>query len=817
MKFRINDKRWYSVNDDLCFEDFFTYKTIHTNKQITYYQDILAFDIETSSFDEFDEEALLETKDTEVYNHLKGTTIRISQKFYSDIPDFNDIRRSLFGRIWFSKTEGISVDSLYHELSETYPYYFPDDIWNTSDMLEQIVTVFLENSPEREDQDTKRSIMYVWQLAINGTVIIGRTWDEFLQLMDQIREHFDLGEHKRMLIFVHNLSFEMQFIKNLFTWSKVFAIAARKPIYGLTESGFEFRCSYILSGLSLANLARSLHKYQLTKMVGELDYDLVRHSETPLTGEDSRMIDPHSEIGYCCYDVLVLSAWLAETIEHDGDITKLCLTATGYCRNYMRKICLGHKDNAQYNKFHNLMLQETISGPEEFDQFRRAFQGGYTHPSARNAFKTLHGVSSRDLCSAYPASMLLWPEYPVSKFKVVQIHDMKEFNMYIDLYACIFDIKFIDIKPKFINDNYIATSKCWKNGMSNDKWLKEYNVITNNGRLVSADEITISITNLDFRLIEKTYTYKSIAIGTFRVARKGYLPVEYARGILHLYKNKTELKGIKGLEDFLQKQKGLLNACYGMICTNILMDIHKYENDSGWTVEHPDAEKTIKKYNKSKKRFLFYPQACFVTAIVRCLCLWPAILACGDRFIYSDTDSVKYIGNKDDVPFFDDYNKMIDKLITLSAEHYDIPEEYYRPKTIEGKVKPIGYFEFEETYYRFKTIGAKRYLVETEDHELIMTVSGVNKKIGSKYMLEKYGLDGAFESFDIGLTIPAAETGKLTHYYLDDTMEGEVTDYLGNTIHYRSESGIYLEKAEYSFSDTSGYLDYVKTVQGVYI
>ena len=119
-------------------------------------------------------------------------------------------------------------------------------------MLEQIVTVFLENSPEREDQDTKRSIMYVWQLAINGTVIIGRTWEEFLQLMDQISQHFDLGEHKRMLIFIHNMSFEMAFLAPLFNWSKVFAIAARKPIYGLTESGFEFRCSYILSGLFIS-------------------------------------------------------------------------------------------------------------------------------------------------------------------------------------------------------------------------------------------------------------------------------------------------------------------------------------------------------------------------------------------------------------------------------------------------------------------------------------------------------------------------------------------------------------------------------------
>ena len=67
------------------------------------------------------------------------------------------------------------------------------------------------------------------------------------------------------------------------------------------------------------------------------------------------------------------------------------------------------------------------------------------------------------------------------------------------------------------------------------------------------------------------------------------------------------------------------------------------------------------------------------------------------------------------------------------------------------------------------------------------------------------------------MKIPEEYTGKLTHYYLDDPMEGEVTDYLGNTVHYRTESGIYLEETPYNFSLQGEYLDYLRSVQGVLI
>ena len=62
--FELHDKVWYSVQDTLFFEDLFTYKTINTTKQVTYYNDVIAFDIETSSFNEDVEE---DYRDDQVY------------------------------------------------------------------------------------------------------------------------------------------------------------------------------------------------------------------------------------------------------------------------------------------------------------------------------------------------------------------------------------------------------------------------------------------------------------------------------------------------------------------------------------------------------------------------------------------------------------------------------------------------------------------------------------------------------------------------------------------------------------------------------
>ena len=113
--------------------------------------------------------------------------------------------------------------------------------------------------------------------------------------------------------------------------------------------------------------------------------------------------------------------------------------------------------------------------------------------------------------------------------------------------------------------------------------------------------------------------------------------------------------------------------------------------------------------------------------------------------------------------------------------------------TIKGVEKPIGIFDREDHITRFRTLGAKRYMTLI-DGELSITVSGVNKTFAVPWLLEKVGIDGAFEAFEEGLIIPEDATGKLTHYYIDKPYEGDIVDYNGVPYHYFTPSGVYLEK-----------------------
>lgn len=176
----------------------------------------------------------------------------------------------------------------------------------------------------------KSAIMYVWQLSIDNHYIIGRTWKEFLFVYNKIVEYFNTNEKTRLIIYVHNLSFEFQFFRKYFQWSKIFSLDKRKPIQAITTDGIEFRCSYLLSGFSLEKLGDQLVKYKANKKVGDIDYKLPRHCKTPLTDK---------EIGYCIGDVEVVTNYIKECIEKDGDISKIPLTKTGYVRNYCREHC----------------------------------------------------------------------------------------------------------------------------------------------------------------------------------------------------------------------------------------------------------------------------------------------------------------------------------------------------------------------------------------------------------------------------------------------------------------------------------------------
>ena len=46
--------------------------------------------------------------------------------------------------------------------------------------------------------------MYEWTLGLNGAVIIGRTWEEFIQVYKTLTDTLHTFTDRRLVIYVHN-------------------------------------------------------------------------------------------------------------------------------------------------------------------------------------------------------------------------------------------------------------------------------------------------------------------------------------------------------------------------------------------------------------------------------------------------------------------------------------------------------------------------------------------------------------------------------------------------------------------------------------
>lgn len=645
----------------------------------------------------------------------------------------------------------------------------------------------------------KRAIMYAWVVGIKDLTIIGRTWDEFIEIINIIVEELHLYKERRLIIYVHNLSYDFQFFRKHFQFEKVFALEKRDLISALTVDGIEFRCSYKLSGYSLAKVGEHLTKHNVKKKVGDLDYNKIRTPITPLTKK---------ELGYIEYDARVVLAFIEEEIEKAGDITKIPLTKTGKVRNYCRQRCLHSKKSHkyhddQYTKYRRLMNHLTIQSELEYMILHQTFMGGYTHGSHNHTGEIMNNVSSFDFSSSYPAVMVL-EQYPMYKGELITLKSTEEFYKNLKLYCCIFTATFYEIEETFTYEHYISISKC----------IEKENVVNDNGRLVKAKKITICLTEIDFEIIKKTYKWKKLNIKNFRRYRRGYLPREFIGSILDLYEKKTILKGDEEHIAEYQQSKENINSCYGMAVTNICRDEIIYLSDEiedtgeQWQSQTPDYKKVLEKYNKDKRRFLFYAWGIYVTAYAR-RNLWQAILYLKDDYLYSDTDSVKLMNLDRHKDFFNKYNKFIYLQYKRVLEWQKIPLDKVIPKTQEGKIKLLGAWDYEGTYSRFKYLGAKRYLTE-KDGKISLTVSGLNKYITIPYLQKTYKTnDRIFEEFKEGLLIPKGATGKQIHTYIDYETSGTVRDYLGVEYQYNELSGIHLEEAEYLLDLNAEYLAYL--------
>ena len=533
---------------------------------------------------------------------------------------------------------------------------------------------------------------------------------------------------------------------------------------------FEFRCSYKLTNMSLKQFTTRM-KVEHTKLSGEeFDYSVKRYPWTELSDE---------ELEYCVNDVLGLVEAINKLMERDGDtLQTIPMTSTGYVRRNAKR--------AMREGIHHNFVYSILPDYETYKALREAFRGGNTHANRYYAGDIVENVHSADRSSSYPAVMCNC-EFPMTEFVPILPNDLNKDYIArcikIRHKALLLRIKIenVQLRNQYWGCPYLSSDKCRNIKGAVMVIDNEEKSFVDNGRIIKADSLETTVTDIDLKIIMEEYTGEITFLqGWYSSYKK--LPDSLINEVVKYYKDKTELKGVKGQEIFYDKAKALLNSLYGMMAQSSIKakQIFKQEGDfdTDYTVIEEndnltDKEKKDKieelekellgKYNK--KAFLAYQWGVWVTAHSRDA-LERGIRLVHDTegadFVYCDTDSVKYLGSVD----WSKYNA--DRV----AECLD--SGAYATDT-SGVTHYMGVFETEDNpetgvaYRYFKTLGAKKYAYVEKEVEMWTekckigdsvyeykkigkgrvhcTIAGVNKKKGGSELDEHGGLSAFEEGF----------------------------------------------------------------------
>lgn len=608
----------------------------------------------------------------------------------------------------------------------------------------------------------QQAFLYLWQFQLDKHLCIyGRTWESYMQLCDVINKN----AKAHLVVFVHNLSHEFQFLKGIFYFDpeKVFALDKRKILRAETDM-IEYRCSYLLTNMSLDAYT---HKMGVANAkVRGFDYDKIRYPWTLLTD---------FELTYATSDVIGLVQALKKQmyLDHDNLYT-LPMTSTGYVRRDVKqavKLWLPHA-----------WLRPLLPDWHLYELEREAFRGGNTHANRYHAGLILKGVVSYDRSSSYP-DVQVNDRFPISGFYQTQdptYDDIKRLSE-VRGRALLMRVSFDDIrlKNRYWGCPYIPVSKS----------RRLIGAINDNGRVLSARHLEITLTDIDFNIIESEYTWSGFEVQELWSARYGKLPKCITEITLEYYRRKTALKGIPEQDYYYMKSKNLLNSIYGMSAENPVKIPLLYDPAAHELSYDMDAD--LKELLKRSNALAFqsYAWGVWVTAWAR-LRLEEGIRIAGDAFVYADTDSVKYI---DTGQTWDKYNQIRQKASIKSGAWADDPK---------GCRHYMGVYEFDGAYTRFKTLGAKKYCYEDGDG-LHLTVAGVAKKAGAVELARR----GGIEAFNEGLTFVKA--GGLEARYHDNISMDIARE--GHRLHI--SDNVALCPSTYTLGITGEYLSILKDAE----
>lgn len=564
------------------------------------------------------------------------------------------------------------------------------------------------------DVEKELTWLYHWQFQFGDFVtVIGRTWDEFMKLCRKIKECMNTNEY--LMIFVHNLSYEFQFLSGIYQFKKeeVFATDSRKILYCRMLDCLEFRCSYKLTNMSLALATKKYHCEHAKLDSDDYNHAKLRYPDTEIKGE---------ELEYCQNDVLGLVELIDTLNESEGDtLTSMPYTSTGYVRRDIKKSC---------EKIYPA-LRKLKPSKEVYQMLKRAFRGGDTHANRYASNRIIRGeIEYWDRASSYP-DVQINCKFPVTEFKrlgeieldyALELMDKKN-------YALLMDIEILELDIGTYPNPYL----------SYDKLTGANKIETDNGRVLSGEFVKLSVTDIDLRIILETYKIEGLRIKEAYYSRYNKLPKQVLDVVRNYFNRKTQLKDVEGQEIMYMKSKNKLNSIYGNSAQDMVHDEIEYKRGSEKVFEKKDKhtdEVLTEIWSKIGLGTLPYQWGVWTTAHARNELYrgQKNVIEQGGELIYWDTDSIIYRGNVD-------WTEINERYKSLSQENDGSSLD------VKGVRRYLGVYEKEKIKITtFKTMGAKKYCYLDSENKLHLTVSGVTKK-GDKGAKELGKIENFREGF----------------------------------------------------------------------
>lgn len=672
-------------------------------------------------------------------------------------------------------------------------------------------------------ETNKDGFMYIWQFSyyVKGyhdepQYIIGRTWQQFMDLINLVIMPFTIKDKNvrktylkdnkqlkvqkgELLIGVHNLKFEWQWIRSIFRWSNVFSSDARAPYYAILEgindkmSGIKFVDTLKLWPMPLKKVPKVTNG-KLQKAVNDLDYNIPRNSQTELTT---------TEMGYCTNDVGILSYALDYLFDNfiipEG---KVPVSQTSQIRHKILKEADSVDNNGKKKYKHILNLVKISVMSIQMYKYLRGqeivfndkkhhlafFEAGYTHANALYSAAIQSDIFHFDYTSSYPYVMLT-ENYPYEIIEEFISSDVDDY-WFDDRTDFILELELDNVEPN-TTFGVLSKSKC-----------VVINEILDNGKIYKASKVICIKTRREWETYKKYYTCTVKVRKAYR-CKLAPLPAYVTKNIIEQYHIKAEIK-MKGLNkhpDYVNKYeeaKQFVNGIFGMMVTEIHLENFEIDDGHNLVKKSRLLEEIQREMAKSP---LLAQWGMFVTMYARTRLL-DDIWVLRNSFVYSDTDSAFFHRNPDFLKYIEKRNSEI------KAENMEL----FKDEMLED----IGCYDLEKHCNRFKTCGAKCYIEEWDEpdketgHLWAPTISGIAKDV-----FYDFCVNNKFDPFDLveSAFIQKELTHKLVPEYFDSPRKMIVTDAQGHSEEMFEITSQRLKEVEWTNSLPEKYARLIQQIQ----